>query len=50
MKTTIAVGIFEKAVAARKARDAAKKAREKVREQNKKKQKALKFDSKLADC
>ena len=42
--------IFEKAVAARKARDAAKKAREKVREQNKKKQKALKFDSKLADC
>lgn len=42
--------IFEKATAARKARDAAKKAREKVREQNKKKQKALKFDSKLADC
>ena len=42
--------IFEKAAAARKARDAAKKAREKVREQNKKKQKALKFDSKLADC
>ena len=43
-------GIFEKAVAARKARDAAKKARDKAREQNKKKQKALKFDSKLADC
>lgn len=42
--------IFEKATAAHKARDAAKKAREKVREQNKKKQKALKFDSKLADC
>ena len=42
--------IFEKATAARKARDAAKKAREKAREQNKKKQKALKFDSKLADC
>ena len=43
-------GIFEKAVAARKARDAAKKARDKAREQNKKKQKALKFDTKLADC
>jgi len=42
--------IFEKATAARKARDAAKKARDKAREQNKKKQKALKFDSKLADC
>ena len=43
-------GIFEKAAAARKAREAAKKARDKAREQNKKKQKALKFDSKLADC
>ena len=43
-------GIFEKATAARKAREAAKKARDKAREQNKKKQKALKFDSKLADC
>ena len=42
--------IFEKASAARKARDAAKKARDKAREQNKKKEKALKFDSKLADC
>ena len=42
--------IFEKAAAARKAREAAKKARDKAREQNKKKQKALKFDSKLADC
>lgn len=42
--------IFEKATAARKARDAAKKARDKAREQGKKKEKALKFDSKLADC
>lgn len=42
--------IFEKAFSARKARDAAKKARDKAREQNKKKEKALKFDSKLADC
>ena len=42
--------IFDKAAAARKAREAAKKAREKVREQNKKKEKVLKFDSKLADC
>ena len=42
--------IFEKATAAHKARDAAKKARDKAREQNKKKQRALKFDSKLADC
>ena len=42
--------IFEKAAAAKKAREAAKKARDKAREQNKKKQKALKFDSKLADC
>lgn len=42
--------IFEKAVAARKAKEAAKKARERVREQTKKKEKALKFDSKLADC
>lgn len=42
--------IFDKAAAAKKAREAAKKAREKVREQNKKKEKALKFDSKLADC
>ena len=42
--------IFDKAVTAKKARDAAKKARENAREQNKKKQKALKFDSKLADC
>ena len=42
--------IIDKAVSARKARNAAKKARDKAREQNKKKQKALKFDSKLADC
>lgn len=42
--------IADKALAARKAREAAKKAREKAREGNKKKAKALKFDSKLADC
>ena len=43
--------IFDKAINARKARDAAKKAREAVREnQKKKKEKVLKFDSKLADC
>ena len=42
--------IFDKATAARKAREAAKNARERVRENNKKKEKALKFDSKLADC
>ena len=42
--------IFDKAAAARKAREAAKKAREAVREQKKKKEKVVKFDSKLADC
>jgi len=42
--------IFDKAAAAKKAREAAKNARERVRETNKKKEKALKFDSKLADC
>ena len=42
--------IADKAIAARKAREAAKKAREKIRETNKKKDKVLKFDSKLADC
>lgn len=42
--------IFDKAAAARKAREAAKNARERVRETNKKKEKVLKFDSKLADC
>ena len=42
--------IADKALQARKAREAARKAREKAREGNKKKAKALKFDSKLADC
>lgn len=42
--------IADKAIQARKAREAAKKAREKVRETAKKKEKVLKFDSKLADC
>lgn len=42
--------IADKALQARKAREAAKKAREAVREQTKKKEKALKFDTKLADC
>ena len=42
--------IFDKAAGARKAREAAKKARERVRDGNKKKEKALKFDTKLADC
>ena len=42
--------IFDKAVVARKAREAAKKARDAAREQKKKKEKAVKFDSKLADC
>lgn len=42
--------IADKALAARKAREAAKNARERVRESNKKKEKVLKFDSKLADC
>lgn len=42
--------IADKALAARKAREAAKKARDNAREKNKKKEKALKFDSKLADC
>lgn len=43
--------IADKAINARKAREAAKKAREAVREnKQKKKDKALKFDSKLADC
>lgn len=41
--------IFDKAISARKAREAAKKAREAVRNKTEKK-KALKFDSKLADC
>lgn len=43
--------IFDKAAAARKAREAAKKARDAAREtEKKKKEKVLKFDSKLADC
>lgn len=42
--------IADKALAARRAREAAKKARDNAREKNKKKEKALKFDSKLADC
>ena len=42
--------IADKAINARKAREAAKKAREAVRNKTQKKDKALKFDSKLADC
>ena len=42
--------IADKAINARKARLAAQKARESVRDTSKKKEKALKFDSKLADC
>lgn len=43
-------GIAEKAITAKKAREAAKRAREAARGQNKKKEKAVKFDTKLADC
>ena len=43
-------GLFDKATAARKAREAAKKARDAARGKAEKKKKALKFDSKLADC
>lgn len=42
--------VADKALSARKAREAAKKARDNAREKNKKKEKVLKFDSKLADC
>lgn len=42
--------IADKAINARKAREAAKKAREAVRNKGQKKEKVLKFDSKLADC
>lgn len=42
--------IAEKAINARKAREAAKKARDNARADKKKKEKVLKFDSKLADC
>lgn len=45
-----AKAIVDKALLARAAREKAKKAKETVRNQNEKKQKALKFDSKLADC
>ncbi len=43
-------GIADKAINARKARQAAKKAREAARGQVKKKEKVVKFDTKLADC
>ena len=43
-------GIFDKAITARRAREAAKKARETARGQAKKKEKAIKHDTKLADC
>lgn len=42
--------IANKALSARRAREAAKKARDNARADKKKKEKALKFDSKLADC
>ena len=42
--------IADKAISAHKAREAAKKARDSARAKTKKKEKALKFDSKLADC
>ena len=42
--------IFDKAMGARHARDAAKKARDAARAKTEKKTKALKFASKLADC
>lgn len=42
--------IADKTINAKKAREAAKNARDKVRNKEQKKQKALKFDSKLADC
>ncbi len=43
-------GIADKAINAKKARQAAKRAREAARGQNKKKEKVVKFDTKLADC
>lgn len=43
-------GIADKAINARKARQAAKRAREAARGQVKKKEKVIKFDTKLADC
>ena len=42
--------IADKALAARRAREAAKKARDAAREGKQKKEKVLKFDSKLTDC
>lgn len=45
-----AKAIVDKALLARAAREKAKKAKEAVRDTQKKKEKALKFDSKLADC
>lgn len=42
--------IADKAINARKAREAAKKARDAARGEKKKKEKALKFDTKLSDC
>ena len=42
--------IADKAKMAKKAREAAAKARDAVRDKQAKKEKALKFDSKLADC
>lgn len=42
--------IADKAKMAKKAREAAAKARDAIREKQTKKEKALKFDSKLADC
>ncbi len=42
--------IANKAINAKKAREAAKRAREAARGQNKKKEKVIKFDNKLADC
>ena len=42
--------IADKAKMAKKAREAAAKARDAIREKQNKKEKALKFDSKLADC
>ena len=42
--------IADKAKNAKKAREAAQKARESVRDKQAKKEKALKFDTKLADC
>lgn len=45
-----AKAIIDKALLARQAREKAKKAKEAIRNKNEKKNKALKFDSKLADC